>query len=673
MRTLLVDLLSPQSYQNAVAAHLQQIEQKLREIDAAFREAETNISDASVSARLRLMRDICASGLFDAEFYLDEYADVRDAGVDPFDHYVLTGDSEGRRPNRFFSPSEYRQLNMADVLPGRHALEHYINEGERSGLKASLTFDASAYLVANPAIAAFVDKPLFHYLKLGHAANLIAIITPPEDPLAPEAYRDAIARHLHQIELKLQEIDAALRVSEINVSDTSVSARLRLIRDILVSGLFDAKFYLNEYTDVRDAGVDPLEHYAEFGDSEGRRPNRFFLPSEYRQLNLADLPPGRHALEHYINEGERAGLKASLAFDASAYLTANPAIEAFVDKPLFHYLKLGRAANLDIRSIESFGGQKSANRSGLRIAANLGVKDEVEIIEGTIAHLRNIGVDLIMVCDMSSTDGTAEILEKYRSDDFWILTLTNEALSDRAGKENNWFYRNLEMCKSAPADWVIFLDADEYWIPASGNLKDCEAVAIADVLTVDRFNIPLSPEGPMMPSKLIPSCYDNLHLVTEAIPEFWQHLQEDPNTPWIMGKPEPKIMAKPTKIGGLTVGLHDVIEGTVSLRRVAPCDLFVAHLPLSTRSRFERKLKNITTFFEDEGIDVTAGKGDWRYKEDHTSWHWRRWAALAKEGLLPIEFDRNVFEADLLMKLRQKGIIRPADEIFRKGLDRWRT
>jgi len=64
----------------------------------------------------------------------------------------------------------------------------------------------------------------------------------------------------------------------------------------------------------------------------------------------------------------------------------------------------------------------SMNRN-FTIAAFLGVKDEVELIERSILHLRAIGVDKIIVCDMVSTDSTLEILEKYLSEDLSFFSV----------------------------------------------------------------------------------------------------------------------------------------------------------------------------------------------------------------------------------------------------------
>ena len=129
------------------------------------------------------------------------------------------------------------------------------------------------------------------------------------------------------------------------------SADLTLLqtkRALLVSGLFDPAFYRATYADVRASPVDPLTHYVTRGEAEGRSPNPVFLPRYYRRRWMAGLPAERNALAHYAEEGERLGHKANPGFDPRAYLAANPPLAEFVDRPLFHYLKIGRAAGLPV-------------------------------------------------------------------------------------------------------------------------------------------------------------------------------------------------------------------------------------------------------------------------------------------------------------------------------------
>ena len=57
---------------------------------------------------------------------------------------------------------------------------------------------------------------------------------------------------------------------------------------ITASGLFDAPWYLAVYTDVAEAGMDPLLHYVRYGAAEGRLPFRSFNPARH----LEDLPQG---------------------------------------------------------------------------------------------------------------------------------------------------------------------------------------------------------------------------------------------------------------------------------------------------------------------------------------------------------------------------------------------
>ena len=129
------------------------------------------------------------------------------------------------------------------------------------------------------------------------------------------------------------------------------SADLTLLqtkRALLVSGLFDPAFYRATYADLRASPVDPLTHYVTHGEAQGRSPNPVFFPRYYRRRWMAGLPAERNALAHYAEEGERLGHKPNPAFDPRAYLAANPPLAEFVDRPLFHYLKIGRAAGLPV-------------------------------------------------------------------------------------------------------------------------------------------------------------------------------------------------------------------------------------------------------------------------------------------------------------------------------------
>lgn len=61
-----------------------------------------------------------------------------------------------------------------------------------------------------------------------------------------------------------------------------------------------------------------------------------------------------------------------------------------------------------------------------KIAAYVGIFDEAELIRSVIDHLRSIGIDLIIAFDSYSTDGTAEILKSYRSDNLQVFKIAND-------------------------------------------------------------------------------------------------------------------------------------------------------------------------------------------------------------------------------------------------------
>jgi glycosyltransferase involved in cell wall biosynthesis len=115
---------------------------------------------------------------------------------------------------------------------------------------------------------------------------------------------------------------------------------------LLLLGLFDAHHYRNAYPDIAASGADPLLHYVEYGDREGRWPNAYFNPSTYRQHFEAGALDNVCALYHYAMLGEDLGIDTPTAFSPRRYLDSNPELRSWVDRPLTHFLHLGKPAGL---------------------------------------------------------------------------------------------------------------------------------------------------------------------------------------------------------------------------------------------------------------------------------------------------------------------------------------
>lgn len=70
---------------------------------------------------------------------------------------------------------------------------------------------------------------------------------------------------------------------------------------------FDARWYLQNYPDVAQSGMDPVRHYLNFGAREGRFPNPYFDTMAYLSANPDVRNEGINPLLHYILYGKKEG------------------------------------------------------------------------------------------------------------------------------------------------------------------------------------------------------------------------------------------------------------------------------------------------------------------------------------------------------------------------------
>ncbi|OYU87896.1 MAG: hypothetical protein CFE29_20960 [Bradyrhizobiaceae bacterium PARB1] len=275
---------------------------------------------------------IARSGLFDAAHYLTFNPDVNAAQFDPLQHYVRSGDAEGRTPNRWFSTNYYRS-QLGDAKQPVHALVHYIETGEAAGIKPHPEFDPAAYRRAVPTVDEAGVSPLWHFYTFGFGPISGMADRSEIDGNDPETVAAVWRQHL---------ADAAARLGPdlvaypLTVLHEDVTARRAVIAR---SGLFDDMLYLTTYPDILNARVDPQQHFSLSGAVEQRNPNKWFSTAFYR--TQVELPDDVNPLVHYVETGEKAGLKSSHNFDPLRYREITPVVDIVGVSPLWHFLNFG--------------------------------------------------------------------------------------------------------------------------------------------------------------------------------------------------------------------------------------------------------------------------------------------------------------------------------------------
>ena len=248
--------------------------------------------------------EVAASGLFDAEWYLSRYDDIRASDLSPSLHFHRHGWQEGRWPNRYFDPQWYLE-SYPDVRDaGMNPLVHYLRHGDEEGRRPVWHFDPIWYRTAHE--LAPDTLALTHFLEhrtTGQYAPSPALYAVP----LLAAYREDVARgedpYAHYL-------DDMLREGREVLPDLDVVA---------ASTLVDPNYYLINGSDVHEAALDPGDHFCRHGWREGRKPNIYFDTRWYLQTNPDVARQGINPLMHYVLVGEATGRRPVAYFDPVWY------------------------------------------------------------------------------------------------------------------------------------------------------------------------------------------------------------------------------------------------------------------------------------------------------------------------------------------------------------------
>jgi glycosyl transferase family 2 len=105
----------------------------------------------------------------------------------------------------------------------------------------------------------------------------------------------------------------------------------------------------------------------------------------------------------------------------------------------------------------------------MKLIVTVLARDEADVIDAQISFHLNAGADFVIATDNNSQDGTTEILEAYAREG--VLHLIREPTEGL--RQGEWVTRMARLAATEfGADWVINTDADEFWWPRCGSLKD---------------------------------------------------------------------------------------------------------------------------------------------------------------------------------------------------------
>jgi hypothetical protein len=207
----------------------------------------------------------------------------------------------------------------------------------------------------------------------------------------------------------------------------------------------------------------------------------------------------------------------------------------------------------------------------VQLALTLLAKNEVDVIDANIAYHLNAGVDFVVATDNGSTDGTLEVFERYEG--LGLLHLIRESSTNF--RQGEWVTRMARLAAEKGADWVINADADEFWWPRAGNLKE------ALERLPERYGIVHGVWRPFVPRPDDGSYFAERMTVRLSM----QAAINDPTNPF---RPARKATHRAHPEVRVRDGNHDV-EGVplVTLHGWYPLEVF--HLPLRTREQVDRK------------------------------------------------------------------------------------
>ena len=246
------------------------------------------------------------------------------------------------------------------------------------------------------------------------------------------------------------------------------------------------------------------------------------------------------------------------------------------------------------------------------------VRNEVDIIETNLRHHLTTVLDEAIVVDNGSTDGTFELLVEL-ADELPLQLASEAGHVYQSGRVT----RMARFAAQQGADWVLPIDADEFWVardvPFRSVLEeapvDARALFVDVINFVQRRDVLVAHPGVVATMTMRPD--DVVGTAEEA-----SRLVQTGAVGWVELPYAPKVVHR--AVPGVFVGAGNHLSGITG--GVSTDALTCLHASLRARSLLVQKIDHGRRSIEERSSAESA-------------WHLKRWWQMAREGTLDREWE----------------------------------
>jgi Predicted glycosyltransferases len=263
----------------------------------------------------------------------------------------------------------------------------------------------------------------------------------------------------------------------------------------------------------------------------------------------------------------------------------------------------------------------------MQIVGLMLVRNEADILRVNLQYHLSSGIDRFLVVDNGSSDGTDRVLEELARDR--RVRWTRDSGPYRQAEITT------ELAREAfrgGADWVIPIDADEFWHARDGDLRGVLERTPAGALRVQVINfvqrrdqLRATPDALIHMTRRTPLPIGRLEQVRELV--------ESEEFAYVEMTYQPKWISRTGREIEIAMGDH-AVNGIPGVQTDSD-EILCLHAPLRARSALEAKAKEGGRF-----LQLGLGPEQW--------WQARRWNRLANNGALETEWRANSYVDDHL-------------------------